>query len=86
MVVSGKKTEEYRDATEYWQKRLLKYKIDIALNDTVTVTFSNGYRKDRRQVEIELQRIEFGIGNAEWGASGEKQHILYLGNIITKKF
>ncbi len=85
MIASGEKNEEYREATRYWQKRFQQYKVALILDDRVSVTFSNGYQKNRRQVEVELKQIELGIGRAEWGASGELQYILHLGDIIVKK-
>lgn len=50
-----------------------------------TITFSNGYAKDRPQFEIELKGIRIGEGNPEWGAEPGKQYfILELGDIIKK--
>lgn len=48
-----------------------------------TITFSNGYAKDRPQFEIEFKGIEIREGNTEWGALYEKDYfVLKLGNII----
>ena len=48
-----------------------------------TITFSNGYAKDRPQFEIEFKGIKIGEGNPDWGAEpGKKYFVLKLGNII----
>lgn len=47
-----------------------------------TITFSNGYSKNRRQFEIELKNIEIGVGKKEWGAANGKCFILNLGKIV----
>lgn len=51
-----------------------------------TITFSNGYKKDRPQFEIELKNIKIGSGKTEWGAiEDEKYFVLELGEIINKE-
>lgn len=48
-----------------------------------TITFSNGYSKDRPQFEIELKGIEIKEGKPEWGAQpGKKYFVLTLGEEI----
>lgn len=48
-----------------------------------TITFSNGYSKNRPQFEIELKSIKIKEGKNEWGAlSGQKYFVLELGEII----
>ena len=48
-----------------------------------TITFSNGYAKDRDQFEIELKGISIKEGNPDWGAEpGKKYFVLELGNLI----
>ena len=47
-----------------------------------SITFSNGYSKDRDQFEIELLGIEIKEGNPEWGAEkGVKYFVLKLGKL-----
>jgi len=49
-----------------------------------TITFSNGYSKDRDSFVIELKDIEIKEGNPKWGAvPGEKYFCLKLGNILS---
>ena len=49
-----------------------------------TVTFSNGYSKDRPQFEIELKDIRIDFGKPIWGAiPNTKYFVLELGEIIS---
>lgn len=48
-----------------------------------TITFSNGYAKNRPQFEIELKGIEIREGKTEWGAEKNvKYFVLKLGKIL----
>jgi len=50
-----------------------------------TVTFSNGYAKDRPQFEIELKRITIKKEKSKWGiAPSNAYFILKLGEIIKR--
>ena len=76
MILSGEKKEEYRAITPYWHKRLYKKGYD-------TITFSNGYAKDRPQFIIELIDIQENEGREEWGAiTGVTYYVLRLGRIL----
>jgi len=78
MILAGEKAEEYRDITEYWIKRLQK--------DFDTITFSNGYAKNRPQFEIEFKNIDIDYGIHKWGAvSYKKYFVLRLGSILNKQ-
>jgi len=78
MILSGEKTEEYREIKEYWNKRLLENSFDGIL-------FSNGYGANVPKILIELKGIQIGLGNKQWGAPDEKVYILSLGNILESK-
>jgi hypothetical protein len=53
--------------------------------DINTITFSNGYKKDRPQFEIELKSIKIDTGKTEWGAEeNEKYFVLELGEILNR--
>jgi len=104
MILSGEKTEEYREIKDHWCIRLVGvwwnlglYKgiipdsdidcyadcVPYKFNHFDTITFSNGYAKDRDQFEIEFKGIEIREGNLEWGAEkGVKYFVLKLGKII----
>lgn len=63
------------DMLDYFQCRFI---------DFDTITFSNGYAKNRRQFVIELKEIRIGIGNPKWGADEhQKYFVLELGDIIS---
>ena len=80
MVLSGEKKEEYRELTEYWKVRMANAKQ----RDAKTVTFSNGYAKNRRQMVVELQYIAIRQGITEWGAvKGTVYFVLHLGNVTS---
>ena len=56
-------------------------KIQFEIFDTIT--FSNGYSKDRDSFVIELKSIEIKEGNSKWGAiPGEKYFCLQLGEVL----
>ena len=82
MILSGEKKEEYREITEYWKKRL----TNVKKQNIKTVTFSNGYAKDRRQFKIEISYITARTGLPEWGAENHKAYIvIHLGRVINKE-
>ena len=79
MILSGVKTEEYRDIKPYYNLRLIGKEYD-------TVVFRNGYARDATSLTIELKTIRFGTGKPEWGAEeGKTYFVLYLGKIINTK-
>ncbi|MFC2467828.1 MAG: ASCH domain-containing protein [Capnocytophaga endodontalis] len=79
MILSGEKTEEYRDIKPYYNLRLIGREYD-------TVVFRNGYARDAPSLTIELKTIRFGIGKPEWGAEeGKTYFVLLLGKIINTK-
>jgi hypothetical protein len=79
MIKSGVKKEEYRELSDYWKVRMRKVRAE----NVQTITFSNGYAKDRDQFVIELKYIAIRGGLKEWGAEkGKVYFCLHLGNII----
>lgn len=79
MILSGVKTEEYRDIKPYYNLRLIGREYD-------SVVFRNGYARDAPSLTIELKTIRFGTGKPEWGAEeGKTYFVLYLGKIINTK-
>lgn len=51
-----------------------------------TITFSNGYAKDRPQFEIEFKGFEIRTGNPELGAEpGIKYFVLKLGKVLNEQ-
>ena len=79
MILSGEKTEEYRDIKPYYNIRLIGKEYD-------SVIFRNGYTRDAPSLTIELKTIRFGTGKPEWGAEeGKTYFVLSLGKIINTK-
>ena len=79
MILSGMKTEEYREIKPYYNLRLIGREYD-------SVVFRNGYARDAPSLTIELKAIRFGTGNPEWGAEeGKTYFVLSLGKIINTK-
>jgi hypothetical protein len=93
MIESREKKEEYRDMSLYWAKKFIVIKISpsitrkmIIINnfpyrpDEVTICFSNGYSKTRRQMFIKCNGLRVGHGKEEWGAENGKYYfVLSLG-------
>lgn len=88
MILEGEKKEEYREIKPFWDKRLFHLFPQIIRNEVFypivdTITFSNGYAKDRPQFVIELKGIEKQLGKTYWGAEeGKRYYVLQLGKII----
>lgn len=79
MILSGIKKEEYREMKPFWHRRFLSGKLFD------TITFSNGYGKNRRQFVIECKGVQSSLGIVEWGApEGVCVYILKLGKILRR--
>jgi len=99
MIAKGEKREEYREVKNHWMnifagssmgisKPLIKIKGKYYDPKAVTIRFSNGYRKDRRQMDVSMNgvRIDSG-GNPEWGANPETIYIVIeLGEVTNKNY
>lgn len=73
MISSGQKLEEYRDVTDYWNKR-------ICGRQKKYVTFYLGYAKNRPSMSFELRTPVIGYGIPQWGAElGKLYWVLRLG-------
>ena len=84
MIASGEKKEEYRNINDYWYTRLAKFN-EVQEGDKII--FSNGYSKDRRQMEVELLNAICSQGNPAWGAEkGTIYFVLRLGEILKRNF
>ena len=88
MILSGEKTEEYRDIKPFYDKRFEPLFPTIIRNEVFypiidTITFSNGYAKDRPQFVIKIKEIEKNTGKTFWGAElGKRYYVFHLGEII----
>jgi len=101
MIYKNLKPEEYRELTKYWANRLTKihnFKYIEGMKDFMmvnkiwfkqfdTITFSNGYAKNRKQFVIECIKIEIGTGKEKYGAvKGKKYFRIRLGKILNSNF
>lgn len=96
MILSGAKTEEYREMKPYWEKRFTNYfgKYYDFSKDKPTmvwnkhkknIVFRNGYGKDKPEFTAECT-ISEGFGNQEWGAEkGRKYYILKIHRVYNEK-
>ena len=93
MILSGEKTEEYREIKEYWHIRLnnfcpnfkFSFSRSIQLNNKF-IKFKNGYSKKCRSFIIEFKYLSIRNGISKFGApENKKVFVLSLGK-ITEKF
>lgn len=97
MILSGIKTEEYREMKPYWEKRFVNYfgqHHDFTTKDVPTlawseqkrcVVFRNGYGNDKPEFTAECT-ISEGYGKAIWGAEdGIKYYVLQIHRIFGEK-
>lgn len=97
MEDSGEKSEEYRDITEYWIKRLAVlddierkrihflgewHNVDLAQFKHYThVRFHRGYTNIT--MTFAIKEITIGMGNPQWGAPTDREvFIIKLGERI----
>ena len=97
MILSGEKTEEYREKKPYWEKRFKKYfgwgYGPISENEEEwgwrfhpgmkkTIIFRNGYGKNVPQFRAECT-ISEKTGRPEWGAeAGIVYYVLHIHRIF----
>lgn len=93
MILSGEKTEEYREIKPYWTKRIQNifsqyYHFDVDPprltwdEQPREVLFRNGYGNDKPYFIAECTVSE-GIGKPEWGAEpGKTCYIFHIKRIL----
>lgn len=78
MIESGEKKEEYREVKPYFDRIFSEGKIKIKgkyyYTGEVTICFSNGYSKNRRQMFFSIQGLTIREGKEEWGAEPNKKY------------
>jgi len=65
MIYSGEKTEDYREMSAFWHKRLVGKNYE-------TVTVRNGFDTFAPEMRFAFAGYEIGEGRPEWGAPGTK--------------
>ena len=88
MILSGEKTEEYRDFKPYWHKRLSVHAKNgdwIKHKDFDVVIFKNGYSKNAPTMIVECKRIYVNTSSKlHWGAEwGVNYYKIELGAILS---
>ncbi len=68
-IAAGTKTEEYRDVTQYWRRRIVGRQYD-------EVHFRNGYRQDSPFMRVEYKGWKQSVWN------GEPVFALQLGKVL----
>ena len=81
MIKSGEKKEEYREKSEYWQRRLYRSMDanDAEFNQFDRLVFTLGYPKaddTERRLVFKNPRIRIGTGRPEWGAEPGKNYFV----------
>ncbi len=89
MIASEVKKDEYREKKPYWDRvfgnlaKGIKIKGSYYSPSRVIIRFSNGYAKDRDQMDVKLKSVRQGEGTPEWGAEpGVVYYVLKLGDVI----
>ena len=82
LIKAGTKKEEYRELTNYWERRLCFFPYEKRQpRNFITVCFHKGYTNEK--ILLECNGIEIGPGRPEWGAEpGKKYFIIKLGKEI----
>ena len=96
MILSGVKTEEYREIKPYWTTRFQNYfgrHIEFTSDDVVyewskqkkIIVFRNGYGNNVPEFSAEVT-ISEGYGKEEWGADKKmKYYVLTIHRIFGVK-
>lgn len=71
-IESGRKTEEYRDNTPFYQSRFLDKKGNF--KNFKKIILQEGYHKDARRMIIEFKKIE----------KNKREFIIYMGGILER--
>lgn len=96
MTKAGIKTEDYREITDYWVRRLTidfshkhdedGVEINVKFKEFKTNTLTFGYPKKgdlERIIQFEHSGIEVRTGNPEWGAEpGKLYFVIKHGRVI----
>lgn len=90
MILSGEKTEEYREVKPYYDSRFRRlFDMDESDNptglDEHAILFRNGYSRNSPSFEA-VCTLSKGKGRPEWGAEPNKQYwILHVRRIQEDK-
>lgn len=88
MIFSGKKKEEYREMTPYWNARFMNalVKANASRPVPIKVRFRNGYRSDSPSFDAIVKIYRNRTGNPSWGAEPGRQYfVLEIVEIVDKE-
>ncbi len=98
MILSGEKSEEYREIKPYWTVRVVRW-LGFPISETELildllrkqetlkakrVIFQNGYGRKVPKVEIACT-LSIGSGKVEWGAEAGKEYYRFHIKSISRK-
>lgn len=86
-IVSGEKTEEYRDVTPELLSKICNLDSEgnaTSFKDVNSITLYAGYRKDRRFARVEILSIEVDnyLDDENNPIDGDEYFVFMLGRII----
>ena len=82
MLASGKKREEYRDATQYWGTRIRNW---LRQEKTQVVEFRRGYAKDAQRLSFRMADVFYRCvaHTHTWGEPDTAHYAIALGERVT---
>lgn len=83
MILKNEKTEEYREISDYWKKRLFESNGFPKKFDQIV--FANGphFHQSVPQITMKYNGVTINKGLAQWGAEpGKYYYIIHIGNFI----
>lgn len=84
MILSGEKTEEYREQTNYYYRRFTNLFNGFEI-DRQYIAFRNGYKADSPTF-VAVCTWDIGTGKEEWGAEkGKEYHRLHIKEITERR-
>lgn len=90
LILSGAKTEEYREPTDYWFRRLMisKNGIPDRFKPFKYIRLCVGYHRDREEAILKIKNIylaKFVRKIPEGFQKGDTSFVIELGELVTKK-
>lgn len=86
MIDSGKKTEEYRDRTRYWETRIRKWwRMRFRSPHKMIVEFRFAYGQNAPRMAFEVLSVGSASGFAkhpEWGEPTGPHYVIVLGERV----
>lgn len=89
MILSGEKTEEYREFKDYWVKKLCKVNKKGEITGLIkydTVRFQRGYTSPKKQMVVEIKEIKLDFETDEENnfIPEKSEFVIYLGKILER--